>query len=153
MRKLRTGRSLKRDPRREGCAGSVPSNPARPHPINNRRFRRLSARNSRMFSSRPGGSKRQDAYPRALHGYLETPEHMPSSQLALQAGIKSGAEIKPELSDSRFEETFESGDQGFSEILDPALANVARQVTSTEPFPKKARHSSSQRSSVGLLPS
>ncbi|KAM7298704.1 uncharacterized protein ISCGN_019278 [Ixodes scapularis] len=37
--------------------------------------------------------------------------------------------------------------------LDPTLAYVSRQEMITGPSPKKARHSSSQRSSVGLLPS
>ncbi|KAG0416291.1 hypothetical protein HPB47_006507 [Ixodes persulcatus] len=76
-----------------------------------------------------------------------------TSQLKLRRQIKSGAEIKSELSDCGFEKTVESGDQGFSEILDPALVYVSRQLMNTGPSPKKARHSSSQRSSVGLLPS
>ncbi|KAG0424834.1 hypothetical protein HPB47_027954 [Ixodes persulcatus] len=91
-------------------------------------------------------------------------ECMLTSQLKLRRQIKSGAEIKSELSDCGFEKTVESGDQGFSgesgtenrlgaEILYPALAYVSRQVMNTGPSPKKARHSSSQRSSVGLLPS
>ncbi|KAM7314548.1 cyclin-dependent kinase 11B-like [Ixodes scapularis] len=157
-----------------------------------RRFKRLSARNSRKFSSRPGESKRQDTYPKepsiqtrsASNGpggdtskstldakmtrqsrsdeknegceesrsvrkprvkpshsshdsttrreddrqnagtlldkssisskYLGSYECVLASQLVLQREIKSDAEIKSELSDCGFEETFESGDQGFS---------------------------------------
>ncbi|KAG0409884.1 hypothetical protein HPB47_012992 [Ixodes persulcatus] len=205
------------------------------------RDRRLSARNSRKFSSGPGESKRQDTYPREppiqsrnasnrLGGDTskstldagttrqsrsdekkscrESPsgrksgvkpshssrasaarrevnrqnagalldnstistkypgfhEYVLGSRLKLRREIKSGAKIKSELSDCGFEKTVDSGDQGFSgesgtenrlgvEILDPALAYVSRQVMNTGPSPKKARHSSSQRRSVGLLPS
>ncbi|KAG0415655.1 hypothetical protein HPB47_007185 [Ixodes persulcatus] len=155
------------------------------------RDRRLSALNSRKFSSRPGESKRQDTYPREpsiqsrnasnrLGGgtskstldaettrqsrsdekksckgspsgrqsgvkpshssrasaarrevnrqnagalldsstistkYPGFHEYVLGSRIKLRREIKSGAEIKSELSDCGFEKTVESGDQGFS---------------------------------------
>ncbi|KAG0425244.1 hypothetical protein HPB47_027579 [Ixodes persulcatus] len=44
--------------------------------------------------------------------YLETPEHMQSSQLVLHPGIKSGAEIKSQRSDRDLQKTIQSRDQG-----------------------------------------
>ncbi|KAG0413984.1 hypothetical protein HPB47_008849 [Ixodes persulcatus] len=44
--------------------------------------------------------------------YLETPEHVSNSQLVLHPGIKSGAEIKSQLSDRHLQKTIQSRDQG-----------------------------------------